>query len=208
MPVRDSRRRRRGARQSDLLVVAAFLTAALALPAAAIEPAASYAHVSPLTAPEMRGVRGGMEIAGMDVDFGAQVRVLTNGILAAETLLTLSDTGEVVQTTTIFSPGVTLIGDNLDGLTGDNLDLAGLSGTNGVVIDADGGASVALHDIALDHASGILINTAPHVDVRQVINMQLTINDFAAVAGDLHAAALLGRIGSMGAPAPALAPGS
>jgi hypothetical protein len=187
------------------IVTACGLTA---VPAQAESGSAdSYAGSATLSLTELRALRGGLMIAGVDLEFGATVRVLLDGRLAAETLLTLSDTGDIERSTTILDAAVIPFSGNPADLTADDLDVSGLAHTQGVLINDGTGFTAALHDIMPGHATSMLVNAAPGRNLQQIVDVQVTINNFSAISDGLRSAMLIGRIANIGGIDPALSLG-
>lgn len=138
----------------------------------------------PLDETALDGLRGGyMTAAGVRFDFGASVRTYVDGTLALESRLTWTDEG----------PKTTHAGNAvLDPATLDQLGLAGLSDGRGVVIQGDGGAAALIHALDGQGLRGIIVNSADGMDLRQEIEIDLTLPDLDAIQG----AAGIDRLGA------------
>ena len=155
---------------------------------------------------QLRAMRGGLRIAGLDIAFGATVRTVVNGALAAETVFTLNDAGGMDRQTTIMNGAALTPVSGDAGISDGNLNLPALAGASGFVINDPSGSAAALTNITLQHAQNIVINTAPGLDLQQFVDMSLTIQNFAQLHSDLQAAALAGHIAQMGQIEPILTP--
>jgi hypothetical protein len=159
----------------------------------------SYAGSPVVAREELRSMRGGLAIAGLDIQFGATVRTMVNGSLAAETILTLTDNGTLERQTT-FLDGAVLrpVAGDLANLPSSRIEAAALKDATGFVLNDPTGVTAALNDVTLQHASNIVINTVPGHDIQQFIDMQLTIQNFGQISTALHADMLAGRLAQAG----------
>lgn len=155
---------------------------------------------------ELRALRGGLAIAGMDLQFGATVNTVVNGTLAAQTVLTLKDDGTMDRQTPFVNGAVVspVSGAQLGALTNGRIDPAALKGTEGFTVNNASGLTAALSGITLQHADNVVINTTPGVDIQQLVNMTLTIQNFGQIHDALRAGALAGRIARIGQVDPVL----
>jgi len=162
---------------------------------------------SPVASPDqLRAMRGGLQVAGLDLAFGATVRTFVNGSLAAETVFTLNDAGGMDQQTTILDSELLTPVSGDAGISDGNLNLPALAGASGFVVNNPSGSAAALTSISLQHAQNIVINTVPGLDLQQLVDMSLTIQNFAQLHSDLQAAALASHIAQMGQIEPMLNP--
>jgi hypothetical protein len=156
-----------------------------------------YTELATVTAEQLSEMRGGIFIAGLDLDFGALVHVLNDGTLIADTVLSMNDDGSITDTTTIvdgsgaqpFSP------DNTGGV-----DLSAFQGAQGVAIIDEAGATFALFDIGLSHTKSFVINTAAERNIEQFVEVNITVQNFDAVQGDLLRAAGWQNLARIGMP--------
>lgn len=192
-----------------------LMTAALVLTSAGMitRPAAAASAVpesydgSPVVSrADLRTMRGGLEIAGMDIQFGATVNTVVNGTLAAQTVLTLNNDGTMDQQTSFVNGAVVspISGSQLAALTNGKIDPTALKGAQGFTVNNVSGLTAALAGITLQHADNVVINTAPGVDIQQLVNMTLTIQNFGQIHDALRAGALAGRIARIGQVDPVL----
>jgi hypothetical protein len=145
-------------------------------------PPAADVALTPLRDEELRDIRGGFMIAGLDLDFAAQVDVFANNVKVATTQLVLNDLGRIGSTTTF--PNLPPAGLSVSSFLQDGP--IGLNKLQGVTIaNGSGPRSFALHAIDLAHAATAVINSINGLSVKQVVNATLTINNFAAVQSKL-----------------------
>jgi len=196
-----------GRRAATALAAFAFALALCGDAAQAANAATESYDGSPVVArDDLRAMRGGLEIAGMSIQFGATINTLVNGTLAAQTVLTLNDDGSMTRQTSVLNASVVtpISGTELANLTNGKIDPSALKGAQGVALNDVPGLTAALSDITLQHADNIVINNTPGVDIQQLVNMQLTIQNFGQIDSALKAAALAGRIARIGQVDPVL----
>jgi len=192
------------------LTTAAFILALSGIAPRAAEAASavpeSYDGSPVVSHAELRAMRGGLEIAGMDLQFGATVDTVVNGTLAAQTVLTLNNDGTMDQQTSFVNGAVVspVSGAQLAALTNGKIDPAALKGAQGFTVNNVAGLTAALSGITLQHADNVVINTTPGVDIQQLVNMTLTIQNFGRIHDALRASALAGRIARIGQVDPVL----
>jgi hypothetical protein len=155
---------------------------------------------------DLRAMRGGLAVAGLEIQFGATIDTLVNGTLAAQTVLTLNDAGTMDRQTSFLNGAVLtpVSGAQLATLANGKVDPAALKGAQGFTVNDVPGLTAALSDVTLQHAANVVINTAPGVDLQQLVIMQLTIQNFGQISSALHAATLAGRIARIGQVDPVL----
>jgi hypothetical protein len=145
--------------------------AALLLSFAPIGIAAAAAD-APMTDAELAAERGGLRLpTGLEVGFGASVRTFVDGALVLETQLVWTDQG-VAQTQS--EPAAGASGD------GGVVTLAGGAGAlPGLILAGDGGTTVVLHELNSERIANVVVNTANNRDIRQEIQIGLTIPELS-----------------------------
>jgi hypothetical protein len=156
----------------------------------------TYVGLTPISAAELRQLRGGLRIAGLDLDFAALVQVYVNNIKVATTHLVLNAQGGI-DSSTVFDnapPAGMSVGAFMhDGPVG-------LDKMQGFTIaDSNGSKSFALHSIGLNRTSTAVVNTINGVAVKQMVDATLVINNFGAIKGNLLRQALQFMAGRAGA---------
>lgn len=162
----------------------------------------------PTADPELlAALRGGLRAGGLDLEFAANVRTLVNGALVLESVVNLTPGGTTVTQSDMPSTGVdptTLSFVSGLGNGGSNAlpaGLAGLAGQTGVVIEDPTGITTALHSVTREQILGVLFTTASHQQIRQEINVDVTVANFGrfqdAARGALLNGRLLGSLGSL-----------
>lgn len=153
---------------------------------------ASYAGVVALPDAELARLRGGMMIAGLDINFGAVVTVAVDGSQIAQTVFNLQNNGRVAGTTAIASSlpsGITVKPVSGGGsINAGNVSIQTVpTGTQGVVItNGAGQATAALASIGLNQTSSLLVNAASNQAVTQTVAAQLAINNFSQMLQSLQ----------------------
>lgn len=162
-----------------LLTAAALI--AFASPAWADESAWGN-DVEVMSEDDLDAHRGGFEIAGLNINFGAVVTTYVNGVPALATTLTWTDVGAFVDQT------VGQVGTNLSDMTDDELaalGLEGLSGAGGVVIEDEAGVTALVHNVTEGSLQNIIINSATGRDLSQDIDVTLELPGFDLMQGAL-----------------------
>lgn len=170
------------------LPLAAMAALWMALPAQAsprTSPIPYGPHTPVVSDAELKQVRGGVRINGVDFDFGAVVRVYVNGPLVAETTLTLNQDGSMSRQTTISDPSIaTQLDGTVSQMANGGLNIALKNGSAGFVVSDGHGVSLAINQIDGGSTHAFLINTATGRQITQTVDAHLVINNFS----QLHAA--------------------
>jgi hypothetical protein len=135
-----------------------------------------------MSAEDMDENRGGFEIGGLNINFGATVTTLVNGIPALVTTLTWTDVGAFIEET------VGDVGQNIADMTPAQLTALGLDGlenAGGVVIEDEAGVTALVHNITEGALQNIIINNASGRDLSQEIDVTLTLPGFEAMQDSL-----------------------
>lgn len=156
-----------------------------------------YLPLPPVAVEKLQQMRGGLILAGLDIGFGATVRVLADSTLVAETVLTMLEDGSFSESTTI-ADGFGAQPFSHDDAFG--VDLSGLPDARGIAIKDAAGETFALFDIALDHTKSVLINTAADRDIQQLVDVTLEIRNFDAVQSKLLQGAALQNLARVAMP--------
>jgi hypothetical protein len=144
------------------------------------------------------------------------INYTANGVVARH--LPASATNTPGQTTTpapsVVETGSSAPGDAAGGIAGSvqvlggdqgpspaelylpNVDLSGLKDATGVLIDDRRGAILALHEATRDRITSMVVNQATGRDIRQEVDISVTIQNFRQFQDAMRGAILSGRIGS------------
>lgn len=169
-------------RRSRLLYAAA--AAAFALPALTGQAWAQDAGwgegVEIMDDADLAGHRGGFEINGIEINFGAVITTYVNGVPALTTQLTWTDVGAMIQQT------VGAIGESIEEMTPDQLEALGIDASaNGVVIADENGVTTLVHNVTEGVLQNIIINNASGRDLSQEIDVTLELPGFEAMQASL-----------------------
>ena len=131
---------------------------------------------------ELGELRGGFNVGGIEIGFGAVVTSTLNGAPVITTNLTVTDAGAIVDQT------LSTVGQNLSSLTPEQLEAHGLSaleGMNGVVVESEDGITAFVHNVTDGTLQNILVNTATGQDIDQNIDVTLTLPGFEYIQEQL-----------------------
>lgn len=156
---------------------------AVALFAAPVAHASEWgADVDIIAEDEMDDLRGGFEVNGMQIGFGAVVTSYMNGVPVLTTQLTWTDAGAIVEQT------MADVGQRLEDLTPEaraTLGVDGLDDASGIVISDAAGVTALVHNITDGALQNIIINSATGRDLAQDIDVTLTLPGFDAIQDSL-----------------------
>lgn len=162
------------------LVLSGVFMALLAAPACADDGWGDDVEV--MSVEDLDAHRGGFEIGDLNVNFGATVTTLVNGVPALVTTLTWTDVGAFVEQT-VGNVGQSIANMSPEQLTA--LGLNGLGNAGGVVIDDESGVTALVHNITDGSLQNIIINNATGRDLAQQVDVTLTLPGFEFVQDTL-----------------------
>ena len=135
---------------------------------------------------ELADLRGGFTLPnGQEMNFGATVRTYAGGALALQTELILTDTGALIEQT------IGELGRALTSLTPEEREDLGLTeiGDAGVVIADESGVTALVQEMSEGSLQNIILNTASGRDLRQEIDVTITLENYnifeAAITNEL-----------------------
>ncbi len=163
------------------LFVAGFALAALSAPAYARADGWDEG-IEVMDEAEMNELRGGFNVGGIEIGFGAVVTSRLNGAPVMTTQLTLTDTGTIVEQT------MNTVGQHLSALTPEQLaalGLAAFAGLDGLVINSESGITAFVHNVTNGTLQNILVNTATGQEIEQDIDITLTLPGFEYIQQQL-----------------------
>lgn len=157
----------------------ALLATALVMASAASAHASEWGDgVEVMLDGEMDDLRGGFEINGIQIGFGAVVTSYMNGAPVLTTQLTWTDAGAIVEQT------MASVGQRLEDMTPEAraaLGVDGLDHASGIVITDEAGVTALVHNITDGALQNIIINSATGRDLAQGIDVTLTLPGFETV---------------------------
>ncbi len=165
---------------------------------------------------ELDQLRGGFEFRGLQFEFGANIRTFIDGVLALESVISIAKDGMITQqnpatqinpdtTTGItnqLSPDILMGGITADTVVDSDLnpqatvDLTGVADANGIVIQDVKGYTAALHQVRRDQILSLIVNTASGRDLRQELDVNVTVDNFRQFQRSVRDSILNGRLGN------------
>jgi hypothetical protein len=155
---------------------------ALAVLAALLAPAPARAQdPRPMSMDELADARGGFIVAnGVTLGFGATVRTFVDGQLALESRLTWTETGAVTEHSGGLE-GAADLASAIDAALAQGLDLEGLQNGQGLLLSDASGATALVHNLRNGSIQNLIVNNASGRDLRQEIEITLTLPDLASM---------------------------
>lgn len=148
---------------------------------------------------ELAALRGGMRAGGLDLMFAANVRTLVNGALVLESAVNLTPGGTTVTQSNM--PGTGVDATTLSFVSGQGAQpqalpagLSGLAGQMGVVVEDSSGITTALHSVTREQILSVVLTSASDQQIRQEINVDVTIANFGEFQNAARSALLSGRL--------------
>ncbi|HEY9548677.1 MAG TPA: hypothetical protein VIR45_04175 [Kiloniellaceae bacterium] len=155
----------------------------------------------PTAAPEfLAELRGGLRAGGLDLAFAANVRTLVNGTLVLESVTDLTPGGTAAMQPNMPQAGIdprTLsFFSGRGGVQPGALpaSLAGVAGQGGVVIEDPSGVTAALHSVTREQILGVVLTTASNQQIRQEVNVAVTVANFGRFQDAARSALFSGRL--------------
>jgi hypothetical protein len=148
----------------------------------------------------LAALRGGLRVGGLDMEFAANVRTLVNGTLVLESIANLTPGGTVTTQSNMPSTGVDPM--TLSFVSGQGgaqssalpATLSGLAGQSGVVVGDPTGVTTALHSVTREQILGVIFTTASNQQIRQEINVEVTVANFGRFQDAARSALFNGRL--------------
>lgn len=141
-------------------------------------------------------MRGGFNISGMEVYFGATLETIFDSVTKLTTVYNLTRTGPQLVSQTVSSAleeSVTQVGPGavpISDIAPPDIDLSGLAQWSGIVLDDTQGFTAALHNITDDAIISSVISDASGRDIQQRVDISVNIANMPA----LRAAAMRSSI--------------
>jgi len=164
---------------------------------------------------ELAGMRGGFEVAGLQIDIGANIRTFLDGIQVLESVVNLTGSGGVSAgglavvnsvLNAIEFQGLQVVDSRTGGLAGlrdqipDRVDLGALNDANGVILNDSKGFTAALLQVDRSRIVSAIVNTANGRLIRQEVDVIVDIanfRQFQQAARDALRAGALSRAGRL-----------
>ncbi len=144
----------------------------------------------------LAGLRGGLRVGALDVAFAATVRTVVNGTVVLESTAGLTPGGAMATHSNMSNTGTAPGTLSFAGVSP-----SGLAGQAGVVVEDPSGLTTALHSVTREQVLGAIFTTASNQQIRQEINVEVTIANFGRFQDVARSALFNGRL--LGSLAPA-----
>ena len=147
-----------------------------------VSPLSAHAQdPSRMSDAELQDLRGGFVVAnGVTLDFGAVVRTYVDGQLALESRLTWTESGAVTSRTGGQIAGAVDLAAAMDAAMAQGLDLSGLKDGHGILLSDANGATALVQNLQ-GGIQNLIVNNADGRDLRQEIEVTLTLPDLASM---------------------------
>lgn len=152
--------------------------------------AADFAYLEPIDEVEMSGLRGGFQISGLDMSFGATLQTLVDNV-RMDTVFIINGTGAEVVSQTITQHGVIdgqLVnqvgqgsGKTIMELTPSGINLTGMKDFPGLVVNDSKGFTSVFHSVTQDAILGGVVSDASGRDIRQQLDIGVQVNNLPAL---------------------------
>lgn len=163
---------------------------------------------------ELGGMRGGLRVAGLNIDVGAVVRTIVDGKLALESHISLATANEIaaaigadtgstanaaLPASTAAAGGVTdsVATGTAANAAADNVTIQSsngvanpMSNTSNFVINDAKGLTQVIHDVTRNRVVSAIFNQADRRAIRQEIDIDITVSNFR----EIQRAAALQRV--------------
>lgn len=156
---------------------------------------------------ELDAQRGGFSFAGLNFEFGANIRSFIDNRLVLESIITITEEGTIQHQIVSLPdnmPDATQITNVVPMESGTpksvipnappNVDLSGLGNALGVSVNDHKGFTAALHEATRQRITSTLINTANHRDLRQELEVKVNVENFRQFHQDVRQSLLNNRI--------------
>ncbi|MCE8035214.1 MAG: hypothetical protein LPK20_18310 [Halomonas sp.] len=166
-----------------------LLSLSLLLASASIQ-AADFDYLTPLGEAELSELRGGFQIAGLDMSFGATLQTLVDNV-RMDTVFVISGAGaEIVSQTisqhqSIDGQVVSRVGEGSGNtiveLTPGGIDLTGMKDFSGLVVNDGKGFTSVFHTVTKNAILGAVVSDASERDIRQHMDIGVQVNNLPAL---------------------------
>lgn len=190
---------------ADQIVPGSWVQRASAQQANARHTVDTFSGIEVIAMDELEGMRGGLSIAGMEVDIGAIVRTIIDGQLALESQISLTSANEIAAAIDAPGSGINAAASTTSGgsngvkagtdanspvPTANNVTLQPTS--NGAanpaannsasfVINDSKGLTQVIHDLTRNRVVSAIVNQANGRDIRQEVDINITVSNFREI---------------------------
>ncbi|MGB8711625.1 MAG: hypothetical protein WCD50_00680, partial [Onishia taeanensis] len=160
----------------------------------------THAHAAIIPMDDMKELRGGFSIGGVDVDFGATLQTKIDGMVRMQTQLAFTQAGINVVSEDIFSssPNVTSIspsGTSITQVAPKTFNLAGLADFSGVAFSDAGSFTAALHNITRNAIISAVVSNGSGQNISQSIDVSVSLRNAEALQAAQSQAAIMRSFG-------------
>lgn len=159
---------------------------------------------------ELEAQRGGFSFAGLNFEFGANIRSFIDNRLVLESIITITQEGTIQHQAVSLPDNMpdTTRGTNVAPQPGSgtpqsvitnappNVDLSGLGNALGVSVNDHKGFTAALHEATRQRITSTLVNTANHRDLRQELEVRVNVENFRQFHQNVRQSLLNNRLDS------------
>jgi hypothetical protein len=145
-----------------------------------------FSEITVISNNELGGIRGGFRVGGLDINIGAIVRTFIDGRLALQSQLTVANNGSFKNTITSPAssgiPGATVIsknGPSLQAVTPKGVNLEGLEGSEGIVINDGRGFTAVLQNVGRSRILNTIVNQSSGRKIQHKVDVDVTIKNFS-----------------------------
>lgn len=163
--------------------------ASLGLSSASLQ-AADFATFDPIAEAELEELRGGFQLAGLDMSFGATLQTLVDNV-RMDTVFVIDMTGtEVVSQTisqldAIEGQVVSQLGrgsgNTIMELTPNGINLVGMKDFSGMVVNDSKGFTSVFHSVTRNAILGSVVSDASERDIQQRLDIGVQLNNLPAL---------------------------
>lgn len=144
---------------------------------------------------ELATMRGGFNISGLDLNFGAKIRTMIDNKIQYETVLNFTEMGANIVSETLSRIGGDAsnetqvsrvesgsVNATIGAISNGKFNLSGLNDFSGIVVsDAQGGTTAALHSLTKNAIVSALVSDASGRSIQQNIDISISVENFSAI---------------------------
>ncbi|MGL6215192.1 hypothetical protein [Billgrantia desiderata] len=152
--------------------------------------AADFSHLPPLDEAELEELRGGFQLAGLDMSFGATLQTLVDNV-RMDTVFVIHPTGVEMVSQSVSQQGaiegqvVSRVGqgsgNTIMELTPNGISLVGMQDLSGLVVNDTKGFTSVFHSVTKNAILGSVVSDASERDIQQRLDIGVQINNLPAL---------------------------
>ena len=160
----------------------------------------THAHAAIIPLNDMKELRGGFSIGGVDVDFGATLQTKIDGMVRMQMQLAFTQAGINVVSEQVNnqSPSVTSVSPDSTPITQiapQTFNLAGLADFSGVAFSDAGSFTAALHNITRNAIVSAVVSNGSGQNISQSIDVSVSLRNAEALQAAQSQAAIMRSLG-------------